>query len=924
MPQSTNGSSISGAAAVGRLSFRTIATHKIRLLLTVLAVVLGTAFIAGSLMFTAGLSRTFDSLVDGEMKNVDAVVSASPSPHGGSSGSTDGQSNRSQPRDPGDTAAAGGGDQTMSEGEDATRAPADRAGTQPQTPSNRRISADDLPRIQQMPGVSQVNIADQVQAVAATASGETLKSAPAPTMLQPFYNGEESVKGETHIVDGAAPIAAGEVAINATAAEAHGVKVGDRLKVVTSRNQDEVTVTGIYDSDIETGGFIGLSVASDTFKEKFLQSGEPRTLYVAAAPGTTADELVDRLAAEFPYNVQTGEEVSEELSAEISKALSFVGYFLVAFGLVGLLVGTFIIANTFSMIVAQRMREFALLRALGVSRRQLTASVVLEAAVVGVLGSALGVLAGMGLVKVIYAVLESTGAGLPAGGIVLTPMAVALPMIVGVIVTTLSAWAPARSAGATRPVEAMRSGDVSSSSSLVGRTIAGGIAFAVGVAIAVAGALGDGWSTKTRAILVGAAAVLVILGTFLASPAVARRAVPGIGRVVGLPFGTIGALARKNSARNPRRTATTAFALTLGLALVGAVGMLGASMKASVAEVTETAMKADFVATGPSNSGFPVPNGAVREVQDTPGVGTVGVLGSSLVNIEGIGSFAGQPFANYYGGNPHDGIVLEAVEGKTDLEEEGFIADTKTAAFHGWKVGESYPAYLGTAPAGKKLPLLGTYEPNQALGPYVLSRAGVENVQPSAQGQWPGQIMALMVTAAPGEGGDDHSTQNALQEELREATKDYIVVQVLTPSEASSEAAVMVDQMLNILYALLALAIVVAILGIVNTLALNVIERRQEIGMLRAIGTMRGQIRRMITLEAVQIAVYGAIVGVLIGLGLGWAFVTVLAGEGLEELAIPWLQLVLMLLGSALVGVVAAAWPAIKAGRTPPLEAIAD
>ena len=197
-------------------------------------------------------------------------------------------------------------------------------------------------------------------------------------------------------------------------------------------------------------------------------------------------------------------------------------------------------------------------------------------------------------------------------------------------------------------------------------------------------------------------------------------------------------------------------------------------------------------------------------------------------------------------------------------------------------------------------------------------------MQPSAQGQWPGQIMALMVTAVPGEGGGEQSVPTELQEALREATRDYIVVQVLTPAEASGEAAVMVDQMLNILYALLALAIVVAILGIVNTLALNVIERRQEIGMLRAIGTMRGQIRRMITLEAVQIAVYGAIVGVLIGLGLGWAFVTVLAGEGLEELAVPWLQLVLMLLGSALVGVVAAAWPAIKAGRTPPLEAIAD
>lgn len=922
MPQSTTGSRVSGAAAVGRLSFRTIAAHKVRLLLTVLAVVLGTAFIAGSLMFTAGLSRTFDSLVDGEMKNVDAVVSASPSPHGGASEGGGSQSAGGQSPNTGDMPETVGGGQTSSQGAEATGA-APEAPQQSQAPSSRRITEDDIRRIQEMPGVSQVNIADQVQAVAARANDETLESAPAPTMLQPFYDGGESVKGETHIVDGAAPTAAGEVAINASAAEAHEVKVGNRLKVVTAQAQDEVTVTGIYDSEIETGGFIGLSVAADTFKEKFLQSGEPRNLYVGAAPGTTAEELVDSLTAEFPYSVQTGEEVSEELSAEISKALSFVSYFLVAFGLVGLLVGTFIIANTFSMIVAQRMREFALLRALGVSRGQLTSSVVLEAAVVGVVGSALGVLAGMGLVKVIYAVLESTGAGLPAGGIVLTPLAVALPMIVGVLVTILSAWAPARSAGATRPVEAMRSGDASSSSSLVGRTIVGGLAFAVGVAFALAGALGDGWSTKTRAILVGAAAVLVILGTFLASPAVARRAVPAVGRVVGLPFGTVGALARKNSARNPRRTATTAFALTLGLALVGAVGMLGASMKASVAEVTETAVKADFVATGPSNSGFPVPNGAVGAVQETPGVGTVGVMGSSLVNIEGIGAFAGQPFANYYGGNPNDGIVVDTVEGTTDLAEEGFIADTKTAASHGWKVGESYPAHLGKVSAGKNLPLLGTYEPNQALGPYVLSRAGVESVQPSAQGQWPGQIMALMVTAVPGEGSGDGAL-GELQEALREATKDYIVVQVLTPAEASGEAAVMVDQMLNVLYALLALAIIVAILGIVNTLALNVIERRQEIGMLRAIGTMRGQIRRMITLEAVQIAVYGAIVGVLIGLGLGWAFVTVLAGEGLEELAVPWLQLVLMLLGSALVGVVAAAWPAIKAGRTPPLEAIAD
>src|SRR5699024_8096380 len=388
----------------------------------------------------------------------------------------------------------------------------------------------------QMPGVSQVNIADQVQAVAATASGETLKSAPAPTMLQPFYNGEKSVKGETHIVDGAAPIAAGEVAINASAAEAHGGKVGDRLKVVTSRNQEEATVNGIYDSDIETGGFIGLSVASDTFKEKFLQSGEPRTLYVAAAPGTTADELVDRLAAEFPYNVQTGEEVSEELSAEISKALSFVGYFLVAFGLVGLLVGTFIIANTFSMIVAQRMREFALLRALGVSRPQLTTSVVFEAIVVGLFGSALGVLGGMGLVAAISAVLNNLG--MPMGSSLgLTLARVITALVLGTIVTVLSAGAPARRAGQVKPVEAMRAIESTTVRSMAGRTITGGIILVLGIILAIAGAALEDSSTTTRAIMVGIGALFVIVGTFFFSPALSIPVVGGLGRILGAPFG---------------------------------------------------------------------------------------------------------------------------------------------------------------------------------------------------------------------------------------------------------------------------------------------------------------------------------------------------------------------------------------------------
>lgn len=870
---------------MARISLRSIGAHKVRLFLTVLAVVLGTAFIAGSLMFTASLSKTFDSIVDAQMKEVDAVVSVTP------------PSSESGP-----SASGEEGGQPMA--------------SQP----NATLKAADIDALTKMPEVGRMNLADQTQAVIATADGETINTGGAPLVVTPFYTGSESVMGSNELTEGRKAKGQDEVVINSEAAESHNIGVGDSLTIVTNSGRTDVKVTGIYKAETATGGFIGIGVEPSVFGKKY-KPGQPSIVYVSAAEGTSQDQLLSAVKAKFPqYYAMTGEDVSAEVSKEIGKALSFVTYFLVAFGLVGLLVGTFIIANTFSMIVAQRMREFALLRAIGVSRKQLTSSVIFEAFVVGVIGSALGVIAGMGLVKVIYAILEAVGAGLPAGGIGLTVQSVVLPLILGVIVTIISAWAPARRAGAVSPVAAMRSGDATSSNSLKTRTIIGVSGVIIGAVCAIAGANLGEWETKPRAILVGVGALLVILGAFLASPAVSRVVVPIIGRGIGFPFGSVGVLARKNTQRNPRRTATTAFALTLGLALVAAIGMLGASMKASVASVTESTVKADYVASAPSNSGFPLPYEAIGAVRKAEGVESTLAMGVAPLMVDGVGGQPGMPMGRFFDGDPNKSIEMTTVEGKTDLSEPGFIADKEAAEKHGWVVGKEYPLLAGKRSAGgAKAKLLGTYESNRVLGTYMLSQSAVlEASGRKADDIPPGEVMGIMVNGKPG------TDPEQLKSSLEDATKDFLVIQILTPQEFSGQAAVMVDQMLNILYAMLALAIIVAILGIINTLALNVIERRQEVGMLRAIGTMRGQIRRMITLEAVQIAVYGALLGVVIGLGLGWAFIKVLAGEGLETVEVPVGQLVIMVFASALVGVLAAIWPAIKASKTPPLEAIAD
>ncbi|OEY26349.1 ABC transporter permease [Corynebacterium sp. BCW_4722] len=845
-----------------KVSLRNIAAHKLRLALTVLAVVLGTAFLSGALMFTNMLSNTFDSAVRTVLDDVDAVVRPA-------------EDERSLPRDVVDG-------------------------------------------IKGNPDVERVNLFAELPIVAATEDEVAIQTQMGTSRAGLYYPEDEAAGHTFDIIEGSAPARVGEVLVNGNGAERYGIRLGEKLIAVDKDGRHPYTVVGFYEDELVQETSLRFAMGEETYVDYYTDGTTLPAVTVDAVDGVGDQELVDKLHAQFPeLRVETGQALAAETSEQIRDALSFVSYFLIAFGLVGLLVGTFLIANTFSMIVAQRTKEFALLRALGASRGQITRSVSLESLVVGLIGSAIGVVAGMGMVTLIRVVMSANGMALPATGLGLSAGAVAVPLVVGTLVTVLSALAPARRAGQVRPVEAMRSSEASTPQPLKGRTVVGAVVIAAGIVAALAGMAWTDGATGRRAALVGVAAFAVIAGVFLAGPAMSLPVVPPMGRAIGAPFGAIGKLASTNTQRNPRRTATTAFALMLGIALVTVIGMLGASMKRSVDDIADSEVSADFVLTGPEVGSFPVPQDIPERAAEVPGVDKVVSYTQAPVTVDGEYGYQVGPVGvtDVLRGDPADLVALDVVEGTTSLEGDTLIAPVDIAAERGWQIGDTVEvAAPGMSPQVVDVTVAGLFEGSNILQNFVLSDEAVAKVAPS--GAW----TILMV----GVNNDGSVSDDELRAGLEEEVRSDIVVQVRSTEDMVGEVGALIDQMLFILYALLSLAVVVALLGIVNTLTLSVIERRQEIGMLRAVGARRGQVRTMVFLESVQMSVFGAVLGVMVGLGLGWAFLTVLESQGLHTIVIPWNLVATMLLGSVLMGLVAAIWPAQRAAKTPPLDAIAE
>ena len=849
-------------APLARVSWRNVLAHKVRLLLTVLAVVLGTAFIAGSSILTAGLSNTFDRMATSRYADVDLVM-----------GSTMGLTDNAP-----------------------IEAVADLRGR------------DEVERVE--PSSSHAT-----SIVVATPEGEPLKLTPGGASQGLIWVDE--VAGT--LDSGTAPSGADEMLLDGESAKKAEVHAGDVVDVVTPKGRSTKTVTGTFTPAMMGTGLVSAAFDEPTYLSEFTDGKHLYEIAISLKDGTDVSAVQAALEKDYPdVEFQTGQAIADKLTSMITDSLAFVNYFLWAFAGIALVVGTFIITNTFSMIVAQRTREFALLRALGTSRRQITRSVIVEAIIVGLIGSALGVIAGWGLVQALMAIAASRGAVLSPGTFMLTAQSVIVPVVLGVLVTVLAAWSPARRAGSVHPVQAMRAGDQSSSDSLRRRTIAGGVLIVGGVLIGLIGALTPSYSTGSRAWCMAAGALGLILGAWFAGPALARFFTAILGFFVGRPFGAVGKLASTNARRTPRRTATTAFALTLGLALVTSVGALGATMKNSLTGQLDTSVSADFVLTGPGgasgSSTLTIPREVSDKVRSLPEVSDVLTMEKApiFVNQVPMSDSFGTPGSPVASRAPAEFTDLPLVDGTFSLDNGVLLAETMAERF-GAGVGSevqlaSLDGHTTTAP------VVGIYGQAVGVGRAIIAEPLAARIVSD------NDIKTDMVYVRLADGVTLEDGRAAIEA----VTDAYLVVSVKDKEQYSNSYANLIDQMLTILYLLLGLAVLVAILGIVNTLALSITERRQEIGMLRAVGTHTRQVRGMIYIESVIIAIYGALLGTAIGLFIGWGFLRALSGSGIEEIVMPWGQIALMFLASAVVGVLAAAVPARSAAATSPLEAIAD
>ncbi len=850
-----------------RATLRTALAHKGRLALSALAVVLGVAFVAGTYVFTDTLQRTFSDLFD--TAQPDVVVSPA------------------------------GEDGQASVGNTAT------------LPDEAADVVASVPGVASSSGV--------VQTIGVTlidAEGEPVGSTGPPTIGVGW--GDDPELSPLRLVEGRAPAAPDEIAIDTEAFESGGFGLGDTVRVLTPGPSLEATLVGVFRFGTN-GALAGATLTAfeqDTARDLLLGGQRWTTVEAVSEPRVSADVLAERVRTAFaesgldPVLVQTGEQVQDEASAALTEALGFITTFLLVFAGVALFVGGFIIVNTFSVLIARRTRELALLRAVGASRRQVTYSVLVEAALVGLVGGVLGLAVGIVLATGLRELFGVVGFDIPAGPLVVRPRTVVAALLIGTVLTMVAAWFPARRAGSVPPIAALRDDVVLPTRTLRRRTIIGTTLSLLGAAVLGMGLLTD---LAGAIALVGAGILLVFVGTALLS-AVAAAAVMG---ALGRPFlgSTVGRLAVRNAQRDRRRTAATAGALMIGLALVTMIGVLGSSSSKSVEQSIADIVRADFIVGSSTFAPFSPEIGDVLEqVEGVELVSRLTLSAASLDEGEGPGSVEVGPTTSFATGvdpaTVERAVALDVVAG--DLAELGpgtVAVDEGTAEQRDLALGSSVRI---TWPVGaREYQVVAIYVPSGPLTGAVVTRDELADLG------LPAQDSTLYVVAAPDVDPD------ALRASLDEAIAPYPIVTLQDQTELVAQIRGQVNQLLSLVYALLGLAVVIAVLGIVNTLLLSVLERTREIGLLRAVGIGRGQIRRVVRIEALLIALYGALLGIGLGLLFGVSIQRTLVDEGITALAIPWTLIGVVLVVSALVGVLAAIIPARRAANLDVLTAIA-
>ncbi|MFD7682429.1 ABC transporter permease [Streptomyces sp. NPDC060187] len=848
-----------------RTSMRNFFAHKGRMALSAVAVLLSVAFVCGTLVFTDTMNTTFDKLF--------AVTSS-----------------------------------------DVTVLP--KAAKSDDTPQNGKpesVPASALAQARQADGVKSAEGAvSSMNVTVVNGDNKNMGSTTgAPTIAGNWtHNDLRSME----ITSGHAPRGPTEVMVDADTVAKHHLKMGDELRTIAVTGDFKARIVGIATFKVTNPGAAVVYFDTATAQRELLGStGRFTQINVTAAAGVPDARLKQNVstALDGSYKIQTQKENADENREGVGAFMNVIKYAMLGFAGIAFLVGIFLIINTFSMLVAQRTREIGLMRAIGSSRKQVNRSVLVEALLLGFIGSVLGVAAGVGLAVGLMKLMSSMGMDLSTRDLTVKTATPVIGMVLGVVVTVLAAYLPARRAGKVSPMAALRDAGTPADGraglvrGLIGLVLTGAGAFALYLA-ATADKASDG------SLVLGAGVVLTLIGFVIVGPLLAGGVVRVISAVLLRMFGPVGRLAERNALRNPRRTGATGAALMIGLALVACLSVVGSSMVASATDELDKSVGADFIVQGQQRI---VPQ-AEKAMQDTPGL-------DHVTRYKDLSTTMTSP-----DGKAEDYEITAADPSYAqDLRRETTAGDLSAAyGTNAMSVGSDYAkkhhvtvgdtlsvAFKGGSTAKLKVAAITDDDVAIDKGARYTSIATMKKYVPASKIP-PNEIMF-----AKAKDGQEKQAYAA----LKKAMEPYPQYQVRDQTDYKQELKDQVGQLLNMVYGLLGLAIVVAILGVVNTLALSVVERTREIGLMRAIGLSRRQLRRMIRLESVVIALFGALLG--LGLGMSWGATAqkLLALEGLKVLDIPWPTIIGVFIGSAFVGLFAALIPAFRAGRMNVLNAIA-
>ncbi|SDP92997.1 ABC transporter permease [Lentzea jiangxiensis] len=835
-----------------KATIKSLLSRKLRLVLSALAVVLGVMFVSGSFVLTDTLQRSFTDLFSSAFAGVDVSVS-----------------------------------------------PKQEKGKQPE-PLTPQAIAD----VKSVPGVASAVGDVQGSARPIGKNGKVITTSGSPRF---GYNWTGT--GQEKIRDGKAPQAENEVAVGGFLATTGGFRVGDNIALLTLEPKKTFKITGIYEyagGRDSLGGELSVAFTEPVAQQLLLGKKDVFSgITVTAAQGTSDDALRDAVAAKLGsgYDVKTGAVLAKEQADQVNEGLKFFNYVLLGFAGIALFVGIFIILNTFSIIVAQRTRELALLRSMGASRGQVIGSVVLEALVIGLIASIVGLAAGIGIGALLAKIFSSVGGtNLQLAGIGVPMSAIISSFAVGMIVTVVAAVMPALRASRIAPVAAMREA-ATPDRPLTKITITGALVAAAGGA-----SLAFGFNQASLPLIFGGILVAFV-GVALLTPILSKPMVSLIGRL--LSWSMPGLLGRRNSARNPRRTAITAAALMVGISLITGVSVVLTSATKSIEKLASGQLQTDLIISGEGQmEGQPAtfPRDVLTKVEKTDGVKSA--FGWSQ---DGVLQGEDQLFAvavtdvtalkEMFALKPKSGDITPLRDDQIGLPED--LATEKN-----WAVGSTITLQLAKGEP-RTYTVAFVWAKSQVLqGALVLPESASKEFRSDQIGQAFAQVR-------PGTNVAD------VQKRVEPLFADNPEITVQDRSGFVKQTTSQFDTVLLMIQILLALAILIAVLGVINTLALSVIERTRELGLLRAIGMRRAQVMRMITVESVVISVFGAVLGLAVGLALGVSTVQALKDQGISEIGFPWMTMVQYLVVAAFVGVVAAILPAIRAARLNVLDAIA-